>query len=246
MKQEILIGLSGLARSGKDTAAGFLVDIGYAPYSFAKPIKDFFEALHGWDYEYREGKYKEKMLNVAVSENRMFDVLCEQFGDYLLGTETRKGALSGGMTIMDIADIYLNTLLEHGHMASGRNISGIHNVKMSPRQAYQLFGTNVMRNYVRNSVWIDLAEDFVRRHNGKVVIPDVRFNNEAEFIHDNYGVLIRIERDGIKAVNQHISESALSMSEVDWIIQNNGTLEEFRNNLTILLHQISRPESKKA
>ncbi|MFE3578164.1 deoxynucleotide monophosphate kinase family protein [Streptomyces vinaceus] len=45
IKMPRLIGLSGLAQSGKDTAAGFLVDQGWTRRAFADPLKDMLYAL---------------------------------------------------------------------------------------------------------------------------------------------------------------------------------------------------------
>lgn len=56
----MIIGLSGKARSGKDTAANYICDrFGFSKYSFAKPIKDCGELLFGWDERHRDGELKE-------------------------------------------------------------------------------------------------------------------------------------------------------------------------------------------
>ena len=58
------------------------------------------------------------------------------------------------------------------------------------------------------------------------IIPDVRMPNEAEKIKELGGILIRVNRD-TGYVDTHISEIALdSCKKFDFIIDNNGSLEE--------------------
>lgn len=61
------------------------------------------------------------------------------------------------------------------------------------------------------------------------VITDVRFVNEANRIkqYDN-AQLWRIKRNGIEAVNDHVSEHDLEGYPVDIILKNEGTLEDLR------------------
>ena len=66
---------------------------------------------------------------------------------------------------------------------------------MSPRKIYQLLGTEVGRGIDVN-IWVKNAEMFVKSVPGfTVVITDVRFDNEAFWIHNRGGVVINIVRD---------------------------------------------------
>jgi dephospho-CoA kinase len=62
---------------------------------------------------------------------------------------------------------------------------------------------------------------------GNFVITDIRFPNEAAAIrkYDNSQIW-RISRNGVKAVNQHISETAMDNEKVDQILMNSGSLED--------------------
>ncbi len=57
------------------------------------------------------------------------------------------------------------------------------------------------------------------------MITDVRFPNEYESIKKRRGILIRIERENSYKIN-HESECALDKYTFDYVIENNGTLEE--------------------
>lgn len=66
------------------------------------------------------------------------------------------------------------------------------------------------------------------------IITDVRFPNEAKAIKDRNGIIIRINRNlledsGLESIDlkmQHPSETALDNYNFDYIIDNNGTIEE--------------------
>ena len=107
---------------------------------------------------------------------------------------------------------------------------------MSPRKIYQRLGTEVGRGIDVN-VWVKNAEMFVRSVAGfTVVITDVRFDNEAFWIHNRGGVVINIVRDqdDIKE-NKHSSEGGLKPDDIDLTIYNNGTIEDMCNEVTYCL-----------
>ena len=51
----MIIGISGLISSGKDTVANFLIEKGFAKGSFADSLKDSVSAIFGWDREMLQG-----------------------------------------------------------------------------------------------------------------------------------------------------------------------------------------------
>lgn len=103
----------------------------------------------------------------------------------------------------------------------------------SPRELYQLLGTDIART-IDKRVWIKNAEMFVRKCNGlSVVITDVRFSNESEWIRSKGGVVIFLESKtrGISNHTAHSSENGLSGSDVDVIIENDGTINQLYEKL---------------
>lgn len=74
--------------------------------------------------------------------------------------------------------------------------------------------------------WIEQAMRGVS-YEDNVVVTDVRFTNEAEFIkkYDN-AQLWRVTRPGVEAVNNHVSESQMDNYKEDVHLLNTGTLDE--------------------
>lgn len=96
---------------------------------------------------------------------------------------------------------------------------------VSPRRIMQTMGTEWGRSVIGDDVWIRLlsmrAADYDR-----VVVPDVRFDNEAEWIRSQGGVVFRIERPGCAAVEAHPSEGGVSDRLIDGTIINNAGTHE--------------------
>lgn len=68
----------------------------------------------------------------------------------------------------------------------------------------------------------------------RFVWTDVRFENEAEFIRNRKGVIIRIIRPSLQA-GEHESESGQNKIDADYTVVNDGTVEELHNTILNLL-----------
>lgn len=88
------------------------------------------------------------------------------------------------------------------------------------------------REHFRDDIWVNIALNTPAEYK---IITDVRFPNEVEAIKKAGGVVIRINRYGVvlndgRDVN-HCSETALDNYKFDWIIDNNGSLADFKHAL---------------
>ncbi len=102
----------------------------------------------------------------------------------------------------------------------------------SPRELMQLLGTEWGRDLIHPQIWLLLAELNLQRraeidqHMKGVVIRDVRFDNEADWVRSKGGVIFHISRRGMRPANGHTSESGVRHYTGDYVIENNGTLDE--------------------
>jgi hypothetical protein len=104
------------------------------------------------------------------------------------------------------------------------------------RGLLQRMGTEVGREMISQTIWVDLAMKEAAKHD-LVVITDVRFPNEAEAIKAQGGVLWRIQRPYVGPANTHPSETALDGYEFDAIVENNGFVEDLHEKIDKLLGQ---------
>ena len=105
----------------------------------------------------------------------------------------------------------------------------------SPRKMYQHIGTDIGRSLDPN-IWVKNAEIFRKKNIGHtVVISDVRFTNEAFWIRNKGGVVIRIHRPNKKQIKEssHASEHGMKVGDYDFTIVNDGTIQDLYDKLDL-------------
>ncbi|VVU95160.1 hypothetical protein CPAV1605_885 [seawater metagenome] len=107
---------------------------------------------------------------------------------------------------------------------------------VSPRQVMQFFGTEVMQLKIQELIPNIERNFFVKRFNkfcqvnkGKnIVVADIRFQHEINFIKNNNGIIIKTFRSNANTENhnEHISEAGIDkLIGIDFEIQNNSSPE---------------------
>lgn len=95
----------------------------------------------------------------------------------------------------------------------------------STREFLQKFGTECLRNVIRQDFWVlRMMRSIQQAYPLPVVITDCRFENEAALVRDAGGTIIEIRRPGITR-SAHTSDNGV---EADNILMNDGTLEDLR------------------
>lgn len=123
---------------------------------------------------------------------------------------------------------------------------------ISPRQALQIIGTDIFREYLPNNVsglknlgdkfWIERFKIWYRRNKDKnIIVSDVRFPNEAKLIKELGGEIVKIERNGLENKDKHISESLVDKIEFDSMVRNDFSLKEYYQHIDILMSHIYYP-----
>ncbi len=179
MKQ-LLIGLHGLARTGKDTTAQYLVaHFDLIAYAFAYPLKAALEQMFHLTTAHLDGELKEVPLP---------------------------------------------------------------GIGKSPRELMQLLGTEWGRQTVHPQLWLLLArqhlDHMLELRDGHIpgfVISDVRFENEAQWIRDQGGVVVHIHRPDAQAVAGHSSERGIGIHDNDFVVRNDAGLQHLYEQLDRLM-----------
>lgn len=192
-----LIGVHGLLGVGKDTFANFLTD--HTPCWFAEPLRRGLLALDPY---------------ILLSESELHKL--SELG--MWGWPIRGWCL---------LSIFVSAV-------------GWDEAKKNPmvRSYMQKYGTEAGRNIHGQDCWIKIAEKFVDDHE-KVVIRDVRFENEISAIYaweftkpklKNKTVLVKMlgesRREHVQEATKHASEQGLPDWQFDYLLFNNGTLED--------------------
>jgi len=198
-----VLGLAGTKGSGKDTAASFLLEDGWARISFADPLKDMVAAMFD--------------LKPARFHHPEFKDL--KFNEPLVLEEAHAENLINSLNVESYTEAMVTQIYE---LVSGREIE-------TARELLQFVGTDIIRNCVSNNYWVDRAEDLLSswlERGVPVVFTDVRFANEAELVKDYGGVIVAILRG--KSLSDPIDkhESEVLDFNVDELVRNNGTVDE--------------------
>lgn len=121
---------------------------------------------------------------------------------------------------------------------------------INPRKVFQRFGTEIFRDsleqffpemkHLKNNFWIYrfkiwYQEQVKKNPNIRIVVTDVRFQNEADIIKELGGIIIKVSRKNLKNTDNHSSEANIIKIKADFIIQNNSTIKNYYENLKSIL-----------
>ncbi|MCT2531043.1 hypothetical protein N2382_09250 [SAR92 clade bacterium H921] len=122
----------------------------------------------------------------------------------------------------DVSDFEQRTFKES-------NLSESHDLLASPRQMMQLLGDEWGRQLIDPEIWIKLAlnklNEFKQDSIDFVFITDLRYDNEQQFVLNNGGSVIGIDREAAAPISEHASEAGLSRPAC-YKINNNGSLND--------------------
>lgn len=96
------------------------------------------------------------------------------------------------------------------------------------RRLLQRYGTEAGREIHGADCWVSIVENKSIYVGCRVVITDVRFQNELDMIRRRGGIIVRISRPGIGPKNDHVSERLVGEITADADIVNDGGLDELR------------------
>ena len=229
-KETKLIGIGGIAHSGKDTVAAMIDFI----------LNSDNPTFRGYEYYMHNAYNKEECYNIISFADALKNILSQIYNiprEYFDNTEMK----DNGYYLFDKAEVVTGEdLPKHYHIYPVNTFDmplavfiNYHEGKaaIKLRTLMQYFGTNIMREKMGNTVWIDACIRKAKRimYCGQnVIISDVRFTNEAKAIKNAGGVLIKVRRNPEIEIN-HPSEKVNFHADIE--INNIGTLEDLFNKI---------------
>jgi len=214
----LIIGLVGWIGSGKNTVADILSSQHeYKKDSFAAPLKDATANIFNWPRKTLEGD---------TDHSRHFRECVDPYWANKLGIKN-----------------------------------------FTPRLALQIVGTELFREHFHPKIWLDSLEHrYIASGQKPTIITDCRFRNELAFIKQMGGFTIRVKRgddphwtelakqaqQGDEFAIQQLSDIGIHASEwdhtgvlVDFIIENNGTLEQLTDKVNSVVKVLTRVSKDK-
>lgn len=233
-----LIGLAARARSGKDTVANYLLrhaDI--SSYALADPVKMACQALFGLtDAETWADEHKEHIIPLWDCSPRQFF--------QLVGTEWMRAQRpdhwirraeqilsspaptpTASMSALDMAMLAIYGMPPEQEHSDYWQLDA----KQARAHLEQLCSSrfpDYQERRAQRPVWPSYYSYPDSKQADCIVIRDIRYENEADFIRSAGGQIWHIQRKDLQAVNPHSSEWGIAVQSGDAIIHNNGTLAE--------------------
>lgn len=232
----MIIGVNGYAGSGKDTI-GKLIQLLHCPsighITVEEALNNYEE--HQWWIDEKSGweikKWAGKLKTIA---SILTGIPQEKFEDQ----EFKKTSLGPEWNRVEY---------EYNH----GSYTNPHTVPMTVRDLLQKLGTDGLRNGLHEETWVNaLMADYkptqVQWSDGPIggyedgpmpnwIITDTRFPNEARAIKRAGGIVIRVDRPGVKAVNAHPSETGLDGWDFDHKIMNGSDIVSLMFSLNTIL-----------
>lgn len=203
----MIIGVCGFIGTGKDTIADYLVNIHqFRRESFANTLKDAVSSVFGWERDLIEGRTRQ-------------------------AREWREQVDTWWADRLGIPDL-------------------------TPRWVLQYWGTEVCRKAFHNDIWIASLENKLRNSRDDIVISDCRFPNEIKSIKEAGGKIVWVHRgampvwydtavaankgdptsqEALEEMGIHASETSWIGTDFDYIIDNNGTIDNLCQQLKNLV-----------
>lgn len=254
-----IIGLAAVARSGKDTVASMLLKHpGVTTYALADPLKIGCQILFGLtDDETWNDDLKEKVIpHWGWSPRKFFqtvgtDWLRELNSDHWLlranlafsqheadkshksqidFTDSKAPFKLAAQAIFGITQeeawspLLLNNKIKYWDMTPNEMINFLQNHALKAFSNY---------HFLRSKRPLTLPSKEIPIYGKKniVIIKDVRFENEADFIRSHNGNIWHVKRDNTVRVLNHSSENGIEIKQGDIIIDNNGSLMELESTV---------------
>lgn len=246
----MIIGINGYIGSGKDTVGTimqYLICLEKGSLMHHQQSFEYFQkapmsnALQsGWEIKKFAGKLKQiASLMTGIPIEKFED---QEFKESYLGQEWNTLVRKAGKR-------------EDGLFGSGE----IEIKKMKVREFLQLLGTDAIRNGLHENAWVNsLMADYKEIMNATTsdkgykewlsgeypnwIITDCRFPNEAQAVKEKNGIIIRVNRPSkdiqtTEVKFKHVSETALDMWKFDYVIENEGSVEDLISKVKIILQE---------
>jgi len=104
----------------------------------------------------------------------------------------------------------------------------------TPRYVLQTLGTEWGRKLLGETIWVNITKSKIERilsEGGKVVVDDVRFQNEADIIGELGGETYRIIRTLTASVSEESHQSEMQWLDEDNAIVNDGDINDLEEQL---------------
>lgn len=247
-KNKNLISITGRIGNGKDEIGSmiqYLTSKADEKYTYQK-YKEIYSSLGefgiGYLPEFEIKKFADKLKEITCLllgcersqlENRIFK-------ESELGEEWRIWKY-GNKIYNNYEDAKTNLVSDYWYISTYEEIEKlcrgyITTYLPTPRLFLQLIGTECFRSIIHPNSWVNATFAKYNANEDMWILTDTRFPNELERVRQLDGITIKVVRKSvIIPQNEHESEYALDNATFDYIIENDGSLDDLLSKVKEIL-----------
>lgn len=245
----LYIGLNGFAGSGKDTVAKMIKTILNYNWSCLEDCKKYYQSVYTSPTISATFNTKEENLPVyciAFADqlkkicSDIFGIPVERFYQnksnawVCINKDFQYTEIKPIESLLVTAEDYYNNIAVYK--------SSNDPYWMSLREILVYVGTYVLQQDLNKNVFVNIVHNLINSHNQKnpllkyVLLTDIRFNHEIDYIHKNNGITISIQRDDVQQLDNVAEHDLDEEDRWDYVITNNGTYDELFEKIWDILH----------
>ena len=252
MNEKILyIGLNGLAGSGKDTVAKMIKTILNFNWPSLEACKEYYKSVY-------TSPTISATHNIS-SEDKQRPVMCIAFADQLkkicstiFGIPVQRFYENKSTAWVCINKDFQYTEIkpDENHIVTAEEyylnlieyINDDEKYFMSLREILVYVGTYVLQQDINKRTFVNIVRNTIkecsfRNRNIKyVIVTDIRFQHEIDYVRENNGVTITITRDGVQQLDNIAEHELDTAEEWDFHIENDGTYDELFEKVWNIIH----------
>lgn len=253
MNKLLYIGLNGLAGSGKDTVAKMFKTILSKNWESLEECKTY--------YFSRYTNPTQSATFPPSQEDKCSPVMCIAYADQLkeicssiFGIPVQRFYQNKSNAWICLNDKFQYTEIkpndeniltaeEYYYNLSGYSTESSEKYWMSLREVLVYVGTYVLQQSINKQIFVNIVRNKIREEQHKnsnlkyVIVTDHRFVHELEYIHENNGITITINRNSVQQLDNIAEHDLDDEEDYDYIIDNSGSYDELFKTIWDIVHK---------
>ena len=241
IKPLLYIGLNGFAGSGKDTVAKMIKTILMKDWNSLEECKEYYKSVYtsptiSATFNSIDNFEDSKVYCIAFADqlklicSNIFGIPVERFYKnkanawVCINKDFQYTEIHPDDELIVTAEEYFNNIPFYKTSSS--------KYWMSLREILVYVGTYVLQQDINKNVFVNITNNHIKNKSitnknlEYVIITDIRFNHEIDYIHKMNGITITIVRDDVQQLDNIAEHDLDDEDRWDYVIENNGTYDE--------------------
>ena len=253
MRNNLFIGLNGYAGAGKDTVAKMLKVLLNNQWNSYDEYKKYFDGYYSNDNGIQYATFSNldrdnsRVMTIAFAD-QLKQICSSMFGIPIKHFYYNKANswvnINGDFEFTQIMPDKANIITAQEYYCNLDYYNSNHDTKywMSLREILVYVGTYMCQADINDSIFINIVnnkireEDQTNKNLNYILITDVRFVHELEYIKNHGGIVINITRNSVEQLDNIAEHDLDEVDEYDFTIDNSGTYDDLLLKVWNMVH----------